>query len=101
MLDLQHAGLNIVYRSEVVAYINFDNLNMSKFGFPFKELGVKSFDVDQLQASMSGEENFLLGAEVWHFNPQHETIQDSVIDAQLGHFSQNRTMAELVSCYTS
>jgi hypothetical protein len=35
-----------VHRSEVVAYINFGNLNMSKFGFPFKELTEKSFETD-------------------------------------------------------
>jgi len=53
----------------LVASINFSDLNQSKFGFPFASLKEKSFVTDQLQAQMSTEENYLLAAEIWSFDP--------------------------------
>jgi hypothetical protein len=38
MLDLQYSGLNLLWGNEVVAYINFGNIQLSRFGFPFAKV---------------------------------------------------------------
>ena len=53
--------------------MNFGNIQMSKFGFPFKKLGSKTNEMEAFDVGLKSEETFLLGAEMWEFNPQNVT----------------------------
>lgn len=54
-----------------------------------------------MQKALSSEDNYLLGAEVWHFDSQTSGSKESIFDEQMSQFSQNKSLNEILNNYIS
>jgi len=87
MVKVVFSGIEFLFDNDVVMYINFGNIDLSKFNLPLANIRFK--ETDKLEESDKDfvwrpEEICLLSAEIWQYD--NSEIGDN-LDAVLNIFS--------------
>ncbi|KAL4488907.1 hypothetical protein ABPG72_005694 [Tetrahymena utriculariae] len=94
LIRIEYSGISFILDEDVVIYINFGNIDLSKFDIPFQDVNLE--DAFIAGSKLNAEEILLENAEIWHLEQENANAK---IDSYLQMFSQKEDLQSIYIQY--